>query len=154
MISSLLLLYCFHLVSLVCDPMDCSTPGLPVHHQLSKLAQTPDHQVGDAIRPSPPLSSPLLPPPIPPASGAFPMCQFFPSGGQSVGASASASVLPMNIQDWFPLGVIGWISLQSKGLSRFFSSKGMVNHSNILAVENPMNTMKRQKDIKWYSICL
>ena len=54
-----------------------------------------------------------------PASGSFPMSQFFTSGGQSVVVSASASVLPMNIQDWFPLG---WISLQSKGLSRVFSN--------------------------------
>ena len=53
-----------------------------------------------------------------PASGLFPMSQFFASGGQSIGVSASASVLPMNIQDWFPLGWTGWISLLSKGLSR------------------------------------
>ena len=53
-----------------------------------------------------------------PASGSFQMSQFFASGGQSTGASASASVLPMNIQDWFPLGLTGWISFQSKGLSR------------------------------------
>ena len=52
-----------------------------------------------------------------PASGSFPMSQFFTSGGQSIGASVSASVLPMNIQDWFPLGWTGWISLQSKGVS-------------------------------------
>ena len=57
-----------------------------------------------------------------PASGSFPMSQFFASGGQSIGASASASVLQMNIQDWFPLGWTGWISLQSKGLSRVFSN--------------------------------
>ena len=57
-----------------------------------------------------------------PASGPFPMSQFFASGGQSIGASASASVLPMNIQDWSPLGWTGWISLQSKGLSRAFSN--------------------------------
>ena len=57
-----------------------------------------------------------------PASGPFPMSQFFPSGGQSIGASASASVLPMNIQGWFPLGLTDLISLQSKGLSRVFSS--------------------------------
>ena len=56
-----------------------------------------------------------------PASGSFQMSQFFASGG-SIGVSASASVLPMNIQDWFPLGLIGWISLQSKGLSRVFSN--------------------------------
>ena len=57
-----------------------------------------------------------------PASGSFPMSQFFASGGQSIGVSASASVLPMNIQDWFPLGWTGWISLLSKGLSRVFSN--------------------------------
>ena len=55
------------------------------------------------------------------ASGCFPMSQLFASGGQSIGVSASPSVLPMNIQDWFPLGWTGWISLQSKGLSRLFS---------------------------------
>ena len=57
-----------------------------------------------------------------PASGSFPVSQFFASGGQIIGASASASVLPMNIQDWFPLGWAGWISLQSKELSRVFSN--------------------------------
>ena len=57
-----------------------------------------------------------------PASGSFPMGQFFTSGGQTVGASFSASVLPMNIQDWFPFRWTGWISLQSKGLSRVFSN--------------------------------
>ena len=56
-----------------------------------------------------------------PASGSFPMSQFFPSGGQSIDVSASASVLPMNVQDWFPWGLTGFISLQSKGLSRVFS---------------------------------
>ena len=57
-----------------------------------------------------------------PASGSFQMSWLFASGGQSIGASASASVLPMNIQEWFPLRLTGWISLQSKGLSRVFSS--------------------------------
>ena len=57
-----------------------------------------------------------------PASGSFPASQFFTSGGQSIEASASSSSLPMNIQDWFPLGLIGWISLQSKGLSRVFNT--------------------------------
>ena len=56
------------------------------------------------------------------ASGSFKMSQFFISGGQSIGVSASASVLPMNIQDWFPLGWTGWISLQSSGISRVFSN--------------------------------
>ena len=63
----------------------------------------------------------LLLPPIPPRSESFPMSQLFASGGHSTGVSASASVLPMNIQDWFPLGLTGFISLQSKGLSRVFS---------------------------------
>ena len=57
-----------------------------------------------------------------PASGSFPMSQFFTSGGQRIGVSASASVFPMNIQDWLPLGWTGWISFQSKGLSRVFSN--------------------------------
>ena len=62
------------------------------------------------------------------ASGSFPMSQFFPSGGQSIGVSASASVLPMNIPDWFPLGRTGWFSLQSKGLSRVFSNTTVQKH--------------------------
>ena len=57
-----------------------------------------------------------------PASGSFPVSEFFASGGQSIGVSASASVLPKNIQDWFPLGWTGWISLLSKGLTRVFSN--------------------------------
>ena len=63
-----------------------------------------------------------------PASGSFPMSQFFPSGGQSIGVTASTSVLPMNIQDRFPLGWMGWISLLSKGLSRVFSNTTVQNH--------------------------
>ena len=104
------------------DPMDCSTPGLPVHHQLPELTQTHVHRVSDAIQPSSsivPFSSCLQPFP---ASEFFPVSQFFASGGQSIGVSASASVLPMNIQDWFYLGLTGWISLQSKGLSKVFNT--------------------------------
>ena len=63
-----------------------------------------------------------------PASGSFPMSQFFTSGRQSIRVSVSASVLPMNIQDWFPLGWTGWISLQSKGLSRVFSNTTVQKH--------------------------
>ena len=72
--------------------------GLPVHHQLPEPAQTHVHQVGDAIQPSHPLSSPS-PPAFNPASGSFQRSQFFASGGQSTGISASTSVLPMNFQD-------------------------------------------------------
>ena len=76
------------------------------------------------------LCSPLLlPPPIEkPASGSFQRSQFFPSGRQSIGVSASASVLPMNIQDWFPLGLTDWISLGSKGLSRVLFSTTVQKH--------------------------
>ena len=80
----------------------------------------------------PAIQSPLSPsPPAPNPSqhqGLFPMSQLFTWGGQSIGASASASVLPMNTQDWSPLGWTGWISLQSKGLSRVFSNTTVQNH--------------------------
>ena len=80
----------------------------------------------------PSISSPLLLfsscLPSCPASGSFPMSQFFTSGDRGIGVSASASVLPMNIQDWFPLGWTGWISLQSKGLSKVFSNTAVQKH--------------------------
>ena len=63
-----------------------------------------------------------------PASGSFPMCQYFASGGQSIGVLVSASVFPLNIQDWFPLGWTSWISLQSKGLSRVSSNSTVQKH--------------------------
>ena len=63
-----------------------------------------------------------------PASGSFQMSQFFTSGGQSIGVSASVWVLPVNIQDWFPLGLTGWICLLSKGLSRVFSNTTVQKH--------------------------
>ena len=72
----------------------------------------------------------LLPPSIFPASGSFLMSQFFTSGGQSIGVSALTSILPMNIQDWFPLEWTGWISLQSKGLSRVFSNTTVQKHQS------------------------
>ena len=105
---------------ILCNPMDCSTPGFPVHQQLLELAQTHVHQVGDAIQISHPLPSPSLP--------AFSLCQHQVFSSESVlhirwpsiGVSASASVPQMNVWDWFPLGWTGLISLQSKGLSRVF----------------------------------
>ena len=105
---------------ILCDPMDCRTPGFPVHHQLLELAQTHVHWVDDAISSSIiPSSSCFL---SFPASRSFPMRQLFASSGQSIGASASTVVLPMNIRCWFPLGLTGLISLLSKGLSRVFSN--------------------------------
>ena len=108
--------------------MDCSTPGFPVLHYLPEFAQTRVHWVGDAIQPSHPLL-----PPSPPALSlsqhqSFSMSWLFASGGQSIGASASASVLPVNIQSWFPLGLTGLISLLSKGLSRVLSSTTVQKH--------------------------
>ena len=112
----------------LCDPMNCSTPGLPVHHQLPEFTQTHVHWVGDAIQPSHPLLFLLLLPPIFPSIRSFQMRQFFESGGQSIRVSASTWVLPMNTQDWSPLGWTGWISLQSKGLSRAFSNTTVQKH--------------------------
>ena len=93
----------------LCDPKYCSTPGFRVHHQLPELTQTHVHWLGDAIQPSHPLSSPSPPAfNLFPASGSFSMSQFFASGGQSIGVSASTAVLPMNTQDWSPLRWTGW----------------------------------------------
>ena len=105
----------------LCNPMNRSTPGLPVHHQLPEFTQTHVYRVCDAIQPLILCRPLLLLTPIPPSSRDFPMSQLFAWGGQSIGLSALASVLPKNTQDWSPLGWTGWISLQSKGLSRVFS---------------------------------
>ena len=114
----------------LCNPMNRSTPRLPVHHQLPESTRTHVHWVSDAIQPSCPLSSPF-PPTLNLSqhqAGSFPMSQLFTSGGQSIGVSASTSVLPVNTQDWSPLGWTGWISLQSKGLSRAFSNTTLQKH--------------------------
>ena len=98
----------------LCNPIDGSMPGFPVHHQLPELAQTHVHLVGDAIQPSHPLLFPSSCLQSFPALGSFLMSQLFTSGGQRIGASASASVFPMHIQGWFPLGLTSLISLQFK----------------------------------------
>ena len=107
------------------NPMDSSMPGLPVHHQLQLNScwaywnSCPSRQWCH-----PTISSSVIPFSSHlqsfPASGSFQMSRFFTSGGQSIVVSASASVLPKNIQDWFPLRCTGWISLKSNGLSRVF----------------------------------
>ena len=110
----------------LCDPMDCSTPGFAVHHQLLELAQTHVYWVSDAIQPSHPLSSPSPP--------AFNLAQhqclfqshFFASDGRSIGALALASILPVNIQGWFSFSIE--ISLQSKELSRVFFNTTVQKH--------------------------
>ena len=102
----------------------------------------------------PAISSSVIPfsscPQSLPASGSFPMSQFFAWGGQSTGVSASASVLPMNTQDWSPLGWTGWISLKSKGLSRVFSSTTVQKHQckawGIITFSAPMSQEGRYRD--------
>ena len=111
-----------------------------------------------------------------PASGSFLMSQLFASGGQNIAASASASILPMNIQDWFPLGCTGWITSQSKGLSRVFSNTLVQKHqffgtqpsfmvqfshswrrewqiTSTFLPWHPMNSMKRKEWVKLKSCC-
>ena len=109
-----------------CDPMDFSTPGVPVHHQLPEVAQNHVHWLV-MLRNHLTLYCPLLLPSIFPSSGSFLMSLLFESGGQSI--AASASVLPMTIQSWFPLGLTDLISLKSDGLSSLLqhhSSKASV----------------------------
>ena len=110
------------------QPMDCNTPGFPVLHYLPELAQTHVHWVCDAIQTSHPLLSPLLLPSIFPSISVFSNESLFASGGRSIGVSALASVLPMIIQDWFPLQLTGLITLLSKGLSRVFSNTTIQKH--------------------------
>ena len=127
-ISSLQLISVPQLCPTSCEPMDCSMPGFPVHYQLTDCSNScPSiHWCQPTISSSfVPFSSGLQ---SFPASGSFPMSQFFASGDQSIGVSASASVIPKNIQDLFPLGWTGWISLQSKGLSRVFSNTTVQKH--------------------------
>ena len=113
----------------LCDPVDCSTPGLPVHLQLLDPIQTHVHWVDDAIQPSHPLSSPSLPTfNLSQHQGLFKWVSSSHQVAKGFRVSASASVLPLNIRDWFPLGSIGWISLQSRGLSRVFSNTTVQKH--------------------------
>ena len=125
--SSVHLLSC---VWLFATPMDCSIPGFPVHHQLLELTQTQwcHPTISSSVIPFSSHFQSFL------ALGSFQMSQFFASCGQSIGVSALASVLPMNTQDWFSLGWTGWISLQSKGLSRVFSNTTVQKHQLVLNI--------------------
>ena len=129
--------YQFSLCPTLFDPIDCSTPGFFVHHQLQELAQTYVHD--DDVMSShhakwwcfPTISFSVISSSCIqsfPGSGSFPTSQLFASGSQSIGASASASVLPMNIQGWFHLGLTGLTSWQSKGYSRVFSKTKVQKH--------------------------
>ena len=103
-------------VRLFATPWTAACWALPGLHHLLEFAQTHVHWVGDAIQPSRPLSSPVIPflscLQSFPASGSFPVSRLFALGGQSIRVSASVSVLPMNLQGWYPLGLTGLISLQ------------------------------------------
>ena len=106
---------------ILCDPMNCSMTCLPAHQQLPEFTQMSI----ELVMPSNYLTSVITFSSCPqsfPASRSFLMSQLFASGGQTIGVSASTSVLPMNTQDWSPLGRNGWISLQSKGFSRVFNN--------------------------------
>ena len=100
----------------------CPSPTPGVYSNSCSLSRWRHPTISSSVGPS---SSPFQ---SFPASESFPMSQFFTSGGQSIGVSALASVLPMNTQDWFRLGWTGWISLQSKGLSRLFSNTTVQKH--------------------------
>ena len=112
------------------DPMVCSMPGSSDPHYLLEFAQIHVHWFGDAIQPSHPLPPLILLSPIFPGSRVFPVCQIFASGGQSI--AASVSVIPISILGWFPLGLTGLISLQSKELSRVFPSTTTQNINSLV----------------------
>ena len=110
----------------LCDPMNCSMPGLPVHHQLPEFTQTHVHRVRDAIQPSHPGLSPS--PPAFNLSQHQGLFKWVSSSHHVAKVSALTSVLPMNTQDWSPLGWTGWISLQSNRLSKVFSNTTVQKH--------------------------
>ena len=115
-------------MSTLCDPMDYSMPGFPVLHYLSEFAQRHVHWIDDVSQLSHPVTFFSSCPQAFPTSGSFTMSQLFVPRGQRIEASASASVLSMNIQGWFPLGLTGLLCLLSKGLSRLFSSTTAKKH--------------------------
>ena len=147
-----------------CDPMNRSMIGLPVHHQLPEFTQTYVHRVWC----HPAISASVVPFSCPqslPASESFPVSQLFAWGGQSIGVSASVSVLPMNTQDWSPLGWTGGISLQSKRLSRVFSNTTVQKHQfSVLSFlhsptltsihDHRKNHSLDKTDLCWQSNCL
>ena len=118
-----------HSCPTLCNLMDCSMPGLPVHHQLPEFTQTPVHWVGDAIQPSHPLSSPSpLTFDLSQHQGLFRWVSSFHHVDKVLEFQLQHQSFQMNTQDWSPLGWTGWISLQSKGLSRVFSNTTVQKH--------------------------
>ena len=113
---------------LTLQPPGLSTPGLPVIQHLQEIAQVHVNWITDAIQLSSSVTLFSFCLKSPSISGSFPVSQLFTPGGQSIGASDAASVLPMSVQDWFPLGLISLISLLSTGLSRVFTSTTIWKH--------------------------
>ena len=142
----MILLFSCSVVSNSLWPHGLQHARLPRPYQLPEHAQTHVHQVGDVIQPSHPLSSPTPRLQSFPASGSFLKIWLFTSGGQSIGASVSASVPPMRIQDWFPLRWTGWISLQSKRLSRVFSNTTVWKHQFFSAQPSLWSNCHKQYD--------
>ena len=118
--------FSFSVVSDSLWPHELQHTRPPCLSPTQEFTQTRVHWDGDATQPCHHLSSPAPPALNPSQHQGLLKCQFFPSGDQSIGVSAS--VLPVNIQEWFPLGWTGWISLQFKGLSRLFSSTAVQKH--------------------------
>ena len=137
----------------LCDPMNRSTPGLPVHHQLPEFTQIHVHQwchpaISSSVIPFSSCSQSL------PASESFPMSQLFTWGGQSTGVSASASFLPKKSQGWSPSEWTGWISLQSKGplnnlliikLSMMLTRVGIVENIECWKQKNTINCEDKEE---------
>ena len=153
----------FQLCPTLHNPMDCSMPGFPVPHHLPEFAQVHVYWIGDAIQTiSSSVAAFFSYPQSFPASGSFPMSWLFALDGQSIGASAS--VLPMDIQGWFPLPLTGFLSLLFKGLSRvfsritvrkhqFFSAKSSLwsnSHIHAWLLEKPYFWLYRSLLVKWY----
>ena len=135
--------------------MNRSTPGLPVHHQHLEFTQTHvplsrwcHSAISSSVVPFSSCSQSL------PASGSFPMSQLFASGGQSIGVSALASVLPMNTQDWSPLGWTGWISLKSKGSARVFSNTTVQKHQFFTILQHKIKSLKKSNKFQTISSSL
>ena len=117
----------------------CPSPTLGVYSNSSPLSQWCHPTISSSVVPFSFLLQSF------PASGSFPVSQFFTSGGQSIRVSASASALPVNIPDWFPLGWTGLLSLQSKGLSRVFSN------TTVQSIKSSYNKISKFPEVGWWA---
>ena len=112
----------------LCNPMNCTMPGLPLHHHLQESTQSQLHQVSDTIQPSHPLSSPYPPAPSPPSIRVFSSESTLRMRWPKYWSFSFSIIASKEHPGWFPLEWTGWISLQSKGLSRVFSNTTVQKH--------------------------